>query len=313
MTIYEHVERAIRVRRDFHLDRQYVVRDGEIVIVDEFTGRLSEGRKWRSGIHQAVEAREGLKVTFDAGQAAQVTVQDYFLRYRHLAGMTGTAATSAAELKKIYRARGRGRADQPAAGPAALPTMCTPRARRWAAVVDEVAALHAAGRPVLVGTRSIDKSEHFRGCSPPAGIEHHVLNARQLAAEAEIVARAGESGRVTVSTNMAGRGTDIRLGPGVAELGGLHVIGTEMHEAARIDRQLFGRCGRQGDPGTYRQYRRAGRRNTRRSDWDQAGRAADATQSGRGRSATRVGAIFPSRPADRQPTPFPRAAGADVS
>ncbi len=253
--IYEYVERAIKVGRDYVRDRQYVVRDGEVVIVDEFTGRLGEGRKWRDGIHQAVEAKERVEVSVDTGQAARITVQDFFLRYPNLAGMTGTAADSARELRKIYRCRvvtvptNRPMVRRP------LPTMVFGTSEaKWAAVVEEVARLVAEGRPVLIGTRSIDKSVHLSRLLEGRGIDHQVLNAHQLAREAEIIAQAGQRGRVTVSTNMAGRGTDIKLGPGVAELGGLHVILTEMHEAARIDRQLAGRCGRQGDPGTHRQY-----------------------------------------------------------
>jgi preprotein translocase subunit SecA len=255
VNIYQYLERAILVEREYHFDRQYVVRDGEIVIVDEFTGRLAEGRKWREGIHQAVEAKQGVEVTVATGQAARVTVQDFFLRYDNLAGMTGTAMTSARELRRIYRCR-------VLAVPTNRPTI---RQRltdqvfgtadaRWEAVAEEVARLYAEGRPVLIGTRSIDKSEVLSEMLKQRGIEHVVLNANHIKEEADIVARAGLPGKVTVSTNMAGRGTDIKLGPGVTEMGGLHVICTEMHDSARIDRQLFGRCGRQGDPGTYRQY-----------------------------------------------------------
>jgi preprotein translocase subunit SecA len=253
--INQHLERAILVAREHHRDRQYVVRDGEIVIVDEFTGRLGEGRKWRDGIHQAVEAKEQVEVTVDTGQAARITVQDFFLRYHRLAGMTGTARSSARELRKIYKCRvvsiptNRPLIREP------LPELVLGNAEtKWAAVVDEICAMHQSGRPVLVGTRSIDKSIHLSRLLEAKGIEHRVLNAHKIAEEAEIVARAGLRGKVTVATNMAGRGTDIKLGDGVAELGGLHVICTEMHDAARIDRQLCGRCGRQGDPGTYRQY-----------------------------------------------------------
>ena len=253
--IYQYVERAVKVAKDYHLDRQYVVRDGEIVIVDEFTGRLSEGRKWRDGIHQAVEAKQGVEVTVNTGQAARITVQDFFLRYENLAGMTGTASASARELRKIYRCRV---VQIPTNRPAIrqrLPDQVFGTAdEKWDAIVEEVAQLHALHRPVLIGTRSIDKSELLANLLTQRGIEHQVLNANHIQEEAEIVSQAGRLDRVTVSTNMAGRGTDIKLGNGVMELGGLHVICTEMHDSARIDRQLIGRCGRQGDPGTFRQY-----------------------------------------------------------
>jgi preprotein translocase subunit SecA len=253
--IYEYIERALRVERIYLLDRHYVVRDGEIVIVDEFTGRLAEGRKWREGIHQAVEAKEAVEVTMATGQAARVTVQDLFLRYEALAGMTGTAFTSARELYKIYKLR---TIPVPTNRPSVrkqLPVNVFGDAvKKWEAIVAEVVEMHASGRPVLIGTRSIDKSELLSKMLKQAGIEHQVLNAHRVAEEADIVSRAGLAGRVTVSTNMAGRGTDIKLGEGVDALGGLHVICTEMHDSARVDRQLIGRCGRQGDPGTYRQY-----------------------------------------------------------
>ncbi len=253
--LYEYTERAIKVSRDFHLDRQYVVRDGEIVIVDEFTGRLAEGRKWRDGIHQALEAKEAIEVTVPTGQAARITIQDLFLRYHHLAGMTGTASTSARELLKIYKTR-----------VIPVPTNRPPMRERlrdrvfatsdekYQAIVEEVRELHAAGRPVLIGTRSIDKSEIISKLLEALALKHEVLNANEVEREAEIVSHAGVHGKITVATNMAGRGTDIKLGDDVAEIGGLHVICTELHDAARIDRQLVGRCGRQGDPGSFRQY-----------------------------------------------------------
>jgi preprotein translocase subunit SecA len=254
-TIYEHVERAIKVGREMFLDRQYVVRDGEIVIVDEFTGRLGEGRKWRAGIHQAVEAKEGVEITFATNQAARITVQDFFLRYDRLAGMTGTAATSARELHKIYECRVMPVPTNRPPIRQKMPTLVFGTVDdKWQAIIEEILAMHREGRPVLVGTRSIDKSEALSQLLVAHGIEHSVLNARHVAKEAEIVSQAGQRGKVTVATNMAGRGTDIRLGDGVPELGGLHVICSELHEAARIDRQLIGRCGRQGDPGTYRQF-----------------------------------------------------------
>ncbi len=253
--IYRYIERSVLVEREYKLDRQYVVREGEIVIVDEFTGRLAEGRKWREGLHQAVEAKQGVEVTVATGQAARVTIQDFFLRYEKLAGMTGTAIDSAAELHRIYRCHVLPiPTNRPAIRQRLRTQVFGTEEAKWKAVVEEVCQLHEKGRPMLIGTRSIDKSEVLSRLLTERGIPHQVLNANHIAAEAEIVKQAGEQGRVTVSTNMAGRGTDIKLGPGIADLGGLHVILTEMHDAARIDRQLSGRCGRQGDPGTYRQY-----------------------------------------------------------
>jgi preprotein translocase subunit SecA len=257
--LYEYTERAVKVWKEFIRDRQYVVRPGdkgdEIVIVDEFTGRLAEGRKWRDGIHQAIEAKEQIEISVPTGQAARITIQDLFLRYHHLAGMTGTAATSARELKKIYRTP-----------VIRVPTNRPPQRMRLAdqvygtmvdkfrEIVAEISTMHEIGRPVLIGTRSIDKSELLSRMLDEAGIAHEVLNANKVAEEAAIVARAGRIGKVTVATNMAGRGTDVKLAEGVEQLGGMHVICTEMHDAARIDRQLIGRCGRQGDRGSYRQY-----------------------------------------------------------
>ena len=253
--LYQYVERAIKVARDFHLDRHYVVKEGEIVIVDENTGRLAEGRKWRDGIHQAIEAKERIEVTVPTGQAARITVQDLFLRYRHLAGMTGTAMSAGREFRKVYKMR-------------VIPVPTNRKCQRvrlpdrvygtedakWQAILEETRELHHQGRPVLIGTRSIDKSHHLSRMLTDTGIPHQVLNAHEVAKEADIVALAGQTGRVTVATNMAGRGTDIKLGAGVSELGGLHVICSELHDSARIDRQLAGRCARQGDPGTVRQY-----------------------------------------------------------
>ncbi len=258
--LYEYTERAIKVFREFILDRQYVVRPNdknveEIVIVDEFTGRLADGRKWRDGIHQAIEAKEKIEISVPTGQAARITVQDLFLRYPHLAGMTGTAATSARELRRIYRTP-----------VLRVPTNRPPRRERkpdrvfgsmmakFKAIVEEVREMNKTGRPVLIGTRSIDKSEIISRMLDEVGIAHEVLNANKVAEEAEIVARAGGRGCVTVATNMAGRGTDVKLASEIEKLGGMHVICTELHDAARIDRQLIGRCGRQGDKGSYRQF-----------------------------------------------------------
>lgn len=253
--LYQYIERAIKVYRDYQLDREYVVEDGEIVIVDEFTGRKAEGRKWRDGIHQAIEAKEGVEVTVPTGQAARITIQDLFLRYRHLSGMTGTALSSAREFRKIYRTPGqRVPTNRPVKRARLADRVFGEGDAKWQAIVDEVKEMHALGRPVLIGTRSIEKSQTLSKLLHEANIHHDVLNAHEIAREAEIVAQAGESGRVTVATNMAGRGTDIKLPDDVVELGGLHVICCELHDSARIDRQLYGRCGRQGDPGTYRQF-----------------------------------------------------------
>lgn len=254
-TIYEYIERAIKVDREMFLNRQYVVRDGEIVIVDEFTGRMAEGRKWRSGIHQAVEAKEGVEITFATNQAARITIQDLFLRYDRLGGMTGTASSSRGELKKIYHVKVQAIPTNRPPIRKQYPTLVYGTAeQKWDGVVEDTITEHRKGRPVLIGTRSIDKSEHLATLLAAEGIEPVILNAKHVAREAEIVAAAGERGKVTVATNMAGRGTDIRLGEGVHETGGLHVICTELHEAQRIDRQLIGRCGRQGDPGSFRQF-----------------------------------------------------------
>jgi len=253
--LYEAVERAVRAREMFICDRQYVVRDGKIVIVDEFTGRTAEGRSWRDGLHQAVEAKEGVEVTVPSGHAARITIQDLFARWPYLAGMTGTIATSAGEIARTYDvAVAVVPTNKPAIRRRLEPVVTGDYAAKLARIVDEVGRMHAEGRPVLIGTRSIDKSEDLSRLLTEAGLPHTVLNARQIEREAEIVAQAGQRGQITVSTNMAGRGTDIKLGEGVYELGGLHVICTELHDSARIDRQLVGRCGRQGDPGTWRQY-----------------------------------------------------------
>jgi preprotein translocase subunit SecA len=255
-TIYEYIERAVKVNREFFRDRQYVVRNGEVVIVDEFTGRMAEGRKWRQGLHQAVEAaEEGVEVSVETGQAARITVQDYFSLYPKLCGMTGTASSSASELRKIYKLSVVPiPTNRPAIRQRLSDRVFGVSDTKWHAIVEDVCEVHATGRPVLIGTRSIDKSELLSKMLELRGVRHVVLNANHIAAEAEIVSEAGKSGRVTVSTNMAGRGTVIKLDDGVADLGGLHVIVTEMHDSARVDRQLAGRCGRQGDPGTFRVY-----------------------------------------------------------
>ena len=251
--LHEQIERALLVRNFYVRDRQYLVRDGQVVIVDEYTGRLAEGRRWRSGLHQAIEAREGLEVSGESGTAARITVQDLFRKYSKLAGMTGTIARSAAELERIYELRVAEIPTNRLPRRAAWPTIVTAtESAKWEAIVREIAEVHSSGRPVLIGTRSIDKSERLSALLTAQRIEHAVLNARDLSREAETIANAGRVGRVTVATNLAGRGTDIRLDEATYAAGGLHVIGSELHESARIDRQLVGRCGRQGDPGSFR-------------------------------------------------------------
>lgn len=253
--MYDFVERAIQVSRDFQLDREYVIREGEIVIVDEATGRLSEGRRWSRGIHQAIEAKENVEVTLDTQTQAKVTVQSYVSRYPLIAGMTGTAATASKEFKKFYRMPVSvippNRKSQRDIKPIVF---CKTEQEKWTAVVNDIKKVHGIGRPILVGTRSIAKSELISHLLRRENVNHAVLNARHIESEAEIISLAGQKARVTVATNMAGRGTDIKIDEEVALLGGLHVIGTEMHDSARIDRQLLGRCGRQGDPGSFRQY-----------------------------------------------------------
>ncbi len=255
LEMYDFMERAIQVERDYKLDRDYVVRDGEIVIVDEATGRISEGRRWSRGIHQAIEAKQQVSITMDTHTQAKITVQSFVSRYPRIAGMTGTAYTSRREFKKIY---GMGVTVIPPNRPSQrieLPVkFYLEESQKFAQVVADVLEVHQHGRPILIGTRSIAQSEIVSRLLREAGINHEVLNARQVEREAEIVASAGEQGRITVATNMAGRGTDIKINEDICRLGGMHVIGTEMHESSRIDQQLFGRCGRQGDPGTVQLY-----------------------------------------------------------
>lgn len=252
---YRFLEQAIAVEQFYQDGRQYLIQNGEVQIVDEFTGRVTEGRKWRSGLHQAIEARHGLKVTCETGEAARVTIQDLFLRYERLAGMTGTVANSGQELNTIYRLHALEIPTNRPPQRQRLPDRVLPNSDlKWRAIADEVAEVHQSGRPVLVGTRSVEFSQILSKHLSDRGILHQVLNATQAAGEAAIVAQAGQVSTVTVATNMAGRGTDIQLSEQARTLGGLHVICSELHESARIDRQLIGRCGRQGDPGSYRHY-----------------------------------------------------------
>src|SRR5438067_194862 len=245
------INQALKAKALFLRDRDYLVKDAEIVIVDEFTGRTMPGRRWSDGLHQAVEAKEGVKVQQEQKTIATITVQNYFRQYDKLAGMTGTAVTEAEEFHKIYGLdvvvipthRAMVRTDSP-------DVIYKTEKSKFEAVIDEIVEMNKQGRPVLVGTVSVEKSERLAKMLERRGLKHNVLNAKQHEREAAIVAEAGQPNAVTIATNMAGRGTDIVLGPGVTDVGGLHIIGTERHESRRIDNQLRGRAGRQGDPGS---------------------------------------------------------------
>src|SRR5437762_10634739 len=245
------INQALKAKSLFLRDRDYLVKDGEVIIVDEFTGRTMPGRRWSDGLHQAVEAKEGIKVQQEQKTIATITVQNYFRQYEKLAGMTGTAVTEAEEFHKIYGLdvvvipthRPMVRADNP-------DVIYKTEKSKFEAVIDEVVEMNKEGRPVLVGTVSVEKSERLAKMLERRGLKHNVLNAKQHEREAAIVAEAGQPNAVTIATNMAGRGTDIVLGQGVTDVGGLHIIGTERHESRRIDNQLRGRAGRQGDPGS---------------------------------------------------------------
>lgn len=255
MELAHHLNQALKAHVLMKRDRDYVVKDGQVIIVDEFTGRLMFGRRYSEGLHQAIEAKEGVRVERESQTLATITFQNYFRMYKKLAGMTGTAATEEEEFQKIYGLdvvviptnEPMIRKDYP-------DVIYKTEAGKFKAVVEEIIQCHSKGQPVLVGTVSIEKSELLSEMLRKRGIPHQVLNAKHHEKEAEIIAKAGQRGMVTIATNMAGRGTDIVLGDGVAELGGLHIIGTERHESRRIDNQLRGRAGRQGDPGSSRFY-----------------------------------------------------------
>lgn len=255
MELAHHTNQGLKAHCLMHLDKDYVVKDGQVVIVDEFTGRLMFGRRYSDGLHQAIEAKEGVKIEKESQTLATVTFQNYFRMYKKLAGMTGTAKTEEEEFRKIYRM-----------DVLVIPTH-KPMVRRdrsdvvyrseegkYKAAVDDIVERHRKGQPVLVGTISIEKSELLSKMLGKYGVRHQVLNAKHHEKEAEIIAKAGQVGAVTIATNMAGRGTDIVLGEGVQELGGLYVLGTERHESRRIDNQLRGRSGRQGDAGESKFY-----------------------------------------------------------
>jgi len=245
------VRQALTALHVFQRDKHYLLRDGKVVIIDENTGRLMPDRSWEQGMHQLIELKEGCEVTGRRDTLARISYQRFFRRYVHLAGMTGTAREVAGELWAVYRLRvATIRTHKPGRRRRLADRIYGASGLKWRAVVERVAELRRAGRPVLIGTRSVAASETLAAHLDGAGLPYRLLNARQDSDEAEIIARAGDAGCVTVATNMAGRGTDIKLAPGVAEAGGLHVIATELNDSARIDRQLFGRCARQGDPGS---------------------------------------------------------------
>ena len=251
MDLVHHCQQAVKAHALFKRDRDYLLKDGEVVIVDEFTGRMMPGRRWSDGLHQAVEAKEGVKIAQENQTLATITFQNFFRMYDKLAGMTGTAMTEAPEFHKIYDLDVLEiPTNKPLIRDELPDVIFRTESEKWKAAVEEITEQNEAGRPVLVGTTSIEKSEKISKMLGKRGVKHVVLNAKHHEREAEIVALAGQQGAVTIATNMAGRGTDIVLGEGVKELGGLHVLGTERHEARRIDNQLRGRTGRQGDAGS---------------------------------------------------------------
>jgi preprotein translocase subunit SecA len=246
----ELVRQALVALYLFHLDKHYLVKDKKVQIIDEYTGRLMADRSWERGLHQLIELKEGCEITSRKETKARISYQRFFRRYLQLAGMTGTAREVAGELWSIYRMRVvKVPTHRPMRREYLPDRVYRTSDKKWADIVKTIDRLHEQKRPVLVGTRSVEASEKLSELLTEKGLPHKVLNARQDKEEAEIISQAGQPAQITVATNMAGRGTDIRLGPGVVEIGGLHVIASERHEAGRIDRQLFGRCGRQGDPG----------------------------------------------------------------
>ena len=253
--LVNHLNQALRAHTLFHKDVEYLVRDGQVFIVDEFTGRVLEGRRYSEGLHQAIEAKEGVEIREENQTVATITIQNYFRQYDKLAGMTGTAATEADEFMHIYKMEVVSvRTHMPMVRDDWDDVVYKSQKSKYASVVEDIAERHEEGQPVLVGTVSVEVSEHLSKELTKKGIKHNVLNAKQHEREAETILEAGERGAVTIATNMAGRGTDIKLGEGVAEVGGLYVLGTGRHESRRIDNQLRGRSGRQGDPGESRFY-----------------------------------------------------------
>lgn len=247
----EQVEKSIQANHRFIRDHHYMVHEDKVVIIDESTGRPMPDRHWREGLHQAVEAKEKVPITLASAHAAQITFQNFYKLYKKLAGMTGTIVQNWREMRRVYRLWVvQVPTNKPVVRDLYPERVFPTEEAKFDAIVEQVRQMQQKGRPVLIGTRSVEKSERISEKLSNLGVPHQVLNARQNEQEAEVVAQAGQPGQVTVATNMAGRGTDIKLGDGVAQLGGLHVIATEYHEAKRIDRQLIGRAGRQGDPGS---------------------------------------------------------------
>jgi preprotein translocase subunit SecA len=253
--LVNHLNQALKAQALYQRDVDYVIQDGEVKIVDEFTGRIMEGRRWSEGLHQAVEAKEGVRIQEEHVTLATITLQNYFRLYEKLAGMTGTAKTEEKEFVEIY---GMHVVEIPTNEPVARldenDFIYKTKEAKFNAVIEDIKERHHKGQPVLVGTIAVETSEYLAALLQRAGIRHNVLNAKEHAREAEIIKDAGQPGAVTIATNMAGRGVDIKLGEGVVGLGGLYVLGTERHEARRIDNQLRGRSGRQGDPGESRFY-----------------------------------------------------------
>ncbi len=247
----ELIQQAMTAREFFHRDEQYVIQEGKVVIVDEFTGRLMPQRSWQAGLHQLIEAKEKMSITPPTETLARLSFQKFYRFFHKLSGMTGTAEEASSELWQIYDRPVISIPENKPCQRKIIPIAIFPdQDSKWKAVVEEIQRLHEQNRPVLVGTRSVKASETLAQHLEEKGMNYRLLNALNHEEEARIISHAGESSAITISTNMAGRGTDIRLGAGVAKRGGLHVIATECHESARIDRQLFGRCARQGDPGS---------------------------------------------------------------
>jgi preprotein translocase subunit SecA len=248
----ELIKQALSALHLYLIDKHYLVKEGRVQIIDEYTGRVMDDRSWERGLHQMIETKEGCALSGRQETLARISYQKFFRRYLRLAGMTGTAHEVTRELWSVYRLNVvRVPTNKPVQRLHLNNLVYASADLKWEKIIASISEMHRQQRPVLIGTKSVATSEYLSKLLTEAGLPHQVLNARQDQEEAQIIAQAGQLGRITVATNMAGRGTDIRLAPGVIELGGLHVLATERHEARRIDRQLFGRCGRQGEPGSY--------------------------------------------------------------